>query len=118
MKLKYIVKAQDFNLTINQIMQNNLNISNRLRQQIINENLIFCNSLPCDTRNIANVGDIITINFDSFEDNSNNSIFLESMNANNSSKLYVWSPYFSESTKDNIDSIDKIMMERILSLLG
>ncbi len=43
----------------------------------------------------------------SFEDNSNNSIFLESMNANNSSKLYVWSPYFSESTKDNIDSIIK-----------
>ena len=71
MKLKYIVNAQDFNLTINQIMQNNLNISNRLRQQIINENLIFCNSLPCDTRDTANVGDIITINFDGFEDNSN-----------------------------------------------
>lgn len=43
----------------------------------------------------------------SFEDNSNKSIFLESINANNSSKLYVWSPYFSENTKDNIDSIIK-----------
>lgn len=43
----------------------------------------------------------------SFEDNSNNSIFLESINANNSSKLYVWSPYFSESKNDNIDSIIK-----------
>lgn len=43
----------------------------------------------------------------SFEDNSKNSTFLESIYANSSSKLYVWSPYFSESTNDNIDSIIK-----------
>ena len=71
MELKYIIKNEDYNLTINQILQCKLHISNRLRQQLIKEHLIFCNDNLCDTRNIANLGDVIKINFDNEEDNSN-----------------------------------------------
>ncbi len=71
MELKYIIKNEDYNLTINQILQSKLHISNRLRQQLIKEHLIFCNDNLCDTRNIANLGDVIKINFDNEEDNSN-----------------------------------------------
>lgn len=71
MELKYIIKNEDSNLTINQILQSKLHISNRLRQQLIKEHLIFCNDNLCDTRNIANLGDVIKINFDNEEDNSN-----------------------------------------------
>jgi len=68
MELKYIIKNEDYNLTINQILQSKLHISNRLRQQLIKEHLIFCNDNLCDTRNIANLGDVIKINFDNEED--------------------------------------------------
>ena len=71
MELKYIIKNEDSNLTINQILQSKLHISNRLRQQLIKEHLIFCNDNLCDTRNIANLGDVIKTNFDNEEDNSN-----------------------------------------------
>ncbi len=71
MELKYIIKNEDYNLTINQILQSKLHISNRLRQQLIKEHLIFYNDNLCDTRNIANLGDVIKINFDNEEDNSN-----------------------------------------------
>lgn len=71
MELKYIIKNEDSNLTINQILQSKLHISNRLRQQLIKEHLIFCNDNLCDTRNIANLSDVIKINFDNEEDNSN-----------------------------------------------
>mgnify|MGYP004527888957 FL=1 len=71
MELKYIIKNEDYNLTINQILQSKLHISNRLRQQLIKEHLILCNDNLCDTRNIANLGDVIKINFDNEEDNSN-----------------------------------------------
>ena len=71
MILKYEIQKDDEDLTINQIMQNKLNISNRLRQQIVKNKLIFCNSLSCDTRNFAKNGDVLTIDFNDFEDNSN-----------------------------------------------
>lgn len=71
MELKYTIKNEDSNLTINQILQSKLHISNRLHQQLIKEHLIFCNDNLCDTRNIANLGDVIKINFDNEEDNSN-----------------------------------------------
>ena len=38
----------------------------------------------------------------SFENDFENSVFLKNINANSSSKLYVWSPYFSENTIDLI----------------
>ena len=38
----------------------------------------------------------------SFENDFENSQFLKNINANSSSKLYVWSPYFSENAIDSI----------------
>ena len=69
MKLKY--KVENENLTINQILQNNLKVSSRLLYKIVKNNCIFLNGKECDTRNIASPNDIITINFDYSEDNSN-----------------------------------------------
>lgn len=69
MKLKYIIKNN--NLTINQILQNELNISSRLLYKLIRENHIFLNGNICDTRAFANIGDILEVSFDYEEDNSN-----------------------------------------------
>ena len=69
MELKY--KVENENLTINQILQNNLKVSSRLLYKIVKNNCIFLNGKECDTRNIASPNDIITINFDYSEDNSN-----------------------------------------------
>lgn len=69
MELKYIVKSNKFN--INQILQNELKISSRLLYKLIKMQKILLNNEVCDTRNYAFLGDIITINFDYEEDNSN-----------------------------------------------
>lgn len=69
MNLQYTVKSK--NLSINQILQNELNISSRLLYKLIKNNKIFLNGNICDTRNTAQNGDLITINFDYSEDNSN-----------------------------------------------
>lgn len=48
----------------------------------------------------------------SFEKDSENSIFLKSIDSNTSSQLYVWSPYFSDELdpiiKDNFKAIKKV----------
>lgn len=69
MELKYIVKNNKLN--INQILQNELNISSRLLFKLIKNNQILLNNKICDTRNYANLGDMLTINFNYEEDNSN-----------------------------------------------
>lgn len=69
MNLQYTVKSE--NLSINQILQNELNISSRLLYRLIKNNNILLNGNICDTRNTAQNGDLITINFDYSEDNSN-----------------------------------------------
>ena len=69
MELKY--KVENENLTINQILQNNLKVSSRLLYKLVKNNCIFLNGKECDTRNIASPNNIITINFDYSEDNSN-----------------------------------------------
>lgn len=69
MKLQYTIKNNKLN--INQILQNELNISSRLLYKLIKKNCIFNNTNICDTRNFANTGDILEINFDYTEDNSN-----------------------------------------------
>ena len=69
MELKY--KVENENLTINQILQNNLKVSSRLLYKLVKNNCIFLNGKECDTRNIASPNDIITINLDYSEDNSN-----------------------------------------------
>lgn len=69
MELKYIVKNNELN--INQILQNELNISSRLLYKLIKNNKISLNKKICDTRQYANIDDVITVDFDYEEDNSN-----------------------------------------------
>ncbi len=72
MKLIYkIENTIDINISVNEILQNRLKISNRLRQELIKNKAIFCNCSICDTRDFTKFGDIISISFDSQEDNSN-----------------------------------------------
>lgn len=69
MNLIYQVKTN--NLNINHILKNELSISSRLLSKLIKNNLILKNDTICDTRQIALIGDIININFNYEEDNSN-----------------------------------------------
>ena len=69
MKLEYTIKNNKLN--INQILQNELNISSRLLYKLIKNERILLNGNSCDTRNFANIGDILTVDFNYEEDNSN-----------------------------------------------
>ena len=69
--MKLIYKIEQKNCTLNNILQNNLKISSRLLYKLIKNNCISLNGKECDTRNIVSPNDIITINFDYSEDNSN-----------------------------------------------
>ena len=69
MKLNYIIKENNKN--INSILINELNISTRLLNKLIKNKLICLNQQLCDTRKIANSGDVLEISFDLDEDNSN-----------------------------------------------
>lgn len=71
MKLKYEIKEKDIDKSINNILTNELNISTRLLTKLIKNEKISIHNHKCDTRNIANLGDIIEINLDIAEDNSN-----------------------------------------------
>lgn len=69
MQLKYIVKNNELN--INQILQNKLNISSRLLYKLIKNERILLNRNICDTRNYPNARDVLIVDFDYEEDNSN-----------------------------------------------
>lgn len=69
MILKY--KVIENNQTINQILKNKLHISSRLLYKLINKKVIYINNKVCDTRNIANTDDVISIDLCYAEDNSN-----------------------------------------------
>ena len=69
MKLEYIVKNNQF--TINHILQNELQISSRLLYKLIRLKKIYLNGFLCDTRKKVLENDIISIDFNYEEDNSN-----------------------------------------------
>ena len=69
MEIKYEIK-NNFK-TINQILQTELKISSRLLYKLIKMQKILLNNKVCDTRSTANAGDVITIDFNYEEDNSN-----------------------------------------------
>ena len=71
MKLNYIVKENCKYTNINQILINEFNISSRLRNKLIRLHHIYKNSIVADTRDSTNLNDLITIDFDYEEDNSN-----------------------------------------------
>lgn len=69
MEINYEIKNNT--QTINSILQTELKISSRLLYKLIKLNKIKLNHKPCDTRKSGTSGDIITVNFDYKEDNSN-----------------------------------------------
>ena len=69
MILKYVVKNEK--QTVNQILKNKFSISNRLFIKLINNKRVYLNSIPIDTRTLVKRGDIITIDLNYKEDNSN-----------------------------------------------
>ena len=71
MELKYQIKTSDINQTINSILTNKLKISTRLLNKLINQKSIYLNGKVCDTRNKALENDILTIDLNCKEDNSN-----------------------------------------------
>lgn len=78
MKLFYKVNKE--NQTINYILKNELDISAKLFTKLLQKKCIFCNGKICDTRNAVNIGDVIEIDFNYEEDNSN--IIPKKMNLN------------------------------------
>ncbi len=71
MEIKYIVKNSDNYLNINDVLNIEFKISSRLKLKLINNNCIFLNGKISDTRLTIKENDIISINFDYEEDNSN-----------------------------------------------
>ncbi len=71
MELKYNIQKNDINETINSILTSKLKISTRLLNKLIRQKNIYLNGKLCDTRNKALENDIITVNLDYEENNSN-----------------------------------------------
>ena len=71
MILKYFVEKKDEDKTVNQVLNENFGLSNRLFSRLINSKRIFVNNLNIDTRKKVNINDKIEIDFNYDEDNSN-----------------------------------------------
>lgn len=71
MILQYILKKEDINLTINQIIQKEFKISSRLFSKLLHNKKIYINGINIDTRNLGNLGDRLLIDLNYDEDNSN-----------------------------------------------
>lgn len=71
MELKYIVKESEKNKSINEILLTNFNLSSRLLAKLIKDKNIYMNGFITDTRNTVANGDIILLDFNYEEDNSN-----------------------------------------------
>ncbi len=71
MKLKYEIKESDTQKSIHTILKNELQISSRLLTKLIKHQKITINQTICNTKNIAKTNDLLEINFDFLEDNSN-----------------------------------------------
>ena len=71
MILKYIVNKNDSSKTINEIISRKFNLSNRLFSRLIKNKNIFVNDKNIDTRLKVTENDVITIDLNYEEDNSN-----------------------------------------------
>ena len=69
MVLEHVVKEN--NETINQIIKRKYDLSCRLFNKLVKNKRIYLNNEKIDTRNIAKINDIITIDLNYDEDNSN-----------------------------------------------
>lgn len=71
MEIVYIKNKNDNYKTVDEVLKNEFNISSRLRLKLINNNSIFLNKKICNTKNLLTTDDIVCVNFDYKEDNSN-----------------------------------------------
>ena len=71
MILEYVVKQEDINKTINKILEERFELSNRLFSKLIKNKRITVNNINIDTRQNAKIEDIIKIDLNYNEDNSN-----------------------------------------------
>lgn len=71
MELIYIVKEEDINKSINEILSLNFHLSTRLKNKLIRKQKIFINNKIADTRLKASPNDEICVNLDFEEDVSN-----------------------------------------------
>ena len=71
MELKYKINESDTNKTINEILSSQFNLSTRLFSKLIRNKKIYRNGTPVDTRCYATFGDMIIVDLNDEEDNSN-----------------------------------------------
>lgn len=71
MELVYIKNKNDNYKIIDDVLKNEFSVSSKLRLKLIKNNKILLNNKICDTRNLINPNDIVTINLDFKEENSN-----------------------------------------------
>ena len=71
MKLEYYVKKNDTNKTVNQILNEKFELSNRLFSKLIKNKGVYINRNSIDTRVKPNLNDIIIVDLNYDEDNSN-----------------------------------------------
>ena len=71
MFLEYVVKKDDEFITINDVLTSYFGISSRLRNKLINLRVVKLNGNFVNTRSFVRELDIITVDFDYEEDNSN-----------------------------------------------
>lgn len=71
MKLKYIVRENDNYKNINEILSSEFHFSTRLTTKLIKSNKIFLNGKICDTRSNIKYGDVIIVDLNIIEDNTN-----------------------------------------------
>ena len=70
MKLEYLVKNNNHK-NINEILSLEFKISKRLKNKLIEKNMIFLNDTVCDTRSTVTIGDSLIVDLSYNEDNSN-----------------------------------------------
>lgn len=71
MEINYVVNSSDSYLNINDVLNLEFHMSSRLVLKLIKNNNILLNGIPSDTRKLVKENDIISINFNIEEDNSN-----------------------------------------------
>lgn len=71
MELEYIIKENNTDKSINELLSLEFNLSNRLTTKLIKNEKILLNDIPCDTRIFPKYNDVLTIDFNMEEDNSN-----------------------------------------------
>lgn len=71
MKLQYTVKKEDAYQNVNDVLSKQFHISTRLKTKLINHEMVSLNDKVCDTRMPIKEDDIILVDFNMIEDNTN-----------------------------------------------